>query len=451
MLFVIIFCLLFVFCDVVKSENIQYLQMYEKQDFAIGQWKGRVKMPGQKIYCLNLNSQYLNEYMVRYYKISMSLAELPSIHFILEYINKENKNVFDLSISLFNSDIEAQDNLLGNISKSSIVPDKIKVLHFKSSLNIHGMVDIKNISRSDEKIYGDHTVIYGSYNHIAFTKNNAYIVMHVIESSDESNNVRLVDMLANDIEKIITSQLSSIDNRDKNVKLKIKFKNDKLENSNANLNIKSTKMNNEVSKWNDNRSQHKEGKDEELERKLKSMPKAEAQEYCLGKALELAETPKDHEEELALYLRGIPVPEETQVSKLLHRICDNSQDVELLDAVARIQGKWLSREAEQREIMLADLTALLESDNGRLRAMAVQALGRSSSLDALPTLLKILEKDGYNHDEVLSAILKLLGSKANRKALSEEQIKSIKIAARQYLKALENLREATILDNQTDE
>ncbi len=451
MLFVIIFCLLFVFCDVVKSENIQYVQMYEKQDLAIDQWKGRVKMPGQKIYCLNLNSQYLNEYVVRYYKISMSLAELPSIHFILEYINKENKNVFDLSISLFNSDIEAQDNLLGNISKSSIVPDKIKVSHFKSSLNIHGMVDIKNISRNNEKIYGDHTVIYGSYNHIAFTKNNAYIVMHVIESSDESNNERLIDMLANNIEKIITSQLSSIDNRDKNVKLKIKFKNDKLENRNANLNTKSTKMNNEVSKWNDNRSQHKEGKDEELERKLKSMPKAEAQEYCLDKALELAETPKGHEEELALYLRGLPFPEETQVSKLLHRICDNSQDVELLDTVARIQGKWLSREAEQREIMLADLTALLESNDGRLRAMAVQALGRSSSLDALPPLLEMLEKDGYNRDEVLSAILKLLGEKANVKALSEERIESIRNAARQYRKALKTLREAAALDEQSGE
>ena len=192
-------------------------------------------------------------------------------------------------------------------------------------------------------------------------------------------------------------------------------------------------------------------KNEELERKLKSMPKAKAQEYCLDKALELAETPKGHEEELALYLRGIPVPEETQVSKLLHRICDNSQDVELLDAVARIQGKWLSREAEQREIMLADLTALLESDNGRLRAMAVQALGRSSSLDALPPLLEMLEKDGYNRDEVLSAILKLLGEKANVKALSEERIESIRNAARQYWKALETLHAVTNLDNQTIE
>ena len=192
-------------------------------------------------------------------------------------------------------------------------------------------------------------------------------------------------------------------------------------------------------------------KDEELERKLKSMPKSEAQDYCLDKALELAAAPNGHEEELALYLRGIPVPGETQASKLLHRICDNSQNVELLDAVARIQGKWLSREAEQREIMLADLTVLLGRDDGRLRAMAVQALGRSGSLDALPPLLEMLEKDGHNRDEVLSAILKLLGEKANVKALSEERIESIKKAARQYRKALETLHAVTNLDNQTIE
>ena len=192
-------------------------------------------------------------------------------------------------------------------------------------------------------------------------------------------------------------------------------------------------------------------KDEELERKLKSMPKGEAQEYCLDKALELAAAPNGHEEELALYLRGIPVPGETQASKLLHRICDNSQNAELLDAVARIQGKWLSRGTEQREIMLADLTALLESDDVRLKATAVRALGRSGSLDALPPLLEVLEKDGCNHDEVLSAILKLLGEKANVKALSEERIESIRNAARQSWKALETLHAVTNLDNQTIE
>ena len=451
MLFVIILSVLLVFCDDVKSENIQYVQLHEKQDSAIGQWKGKVKMPGQKVYSLDFNSQDFERYIVRYHKISMSLAELPSIHFILEYVNEENKNVFDLSIRLFNSDIEAQDNLIGNISKSSIDSDKIKVLHFKSPLNMHGMVDLKNISRTDKKAYGDHAVIYGSYNHIAFTKNNAYIVVHVIEPSDGSDNERLVGMLADDIEKVITGQLSIIDDNDKNVRLTIKFKNDKIEDIDANLNIESTKMNNEVSKRNDNRCQHKEGKDEKMERKLKSMPKAGAQEYCLDKALELAAAPNGHEEELALYLRGIPVPGETQASKLLHRICGNSQNAELLDAVARIQGKWLSREAEQREIMLADLTVLLGRDDALLRAMAVQALGRSGSLDALPPLLEMLEKDGYNRDEVLSAILTLLGEKANVKAFSEERIESIRKAARQYRKALKTLREAAALDEQSGE
>lgn len=89
MLFVIILSVLLVFCDDVKSENIQYVQLHEKQDSAIGQWKGKVKMPGQKVYSLDFNSQDFKRYIVRYHKISMSLAELPSIHFILEYVNEE--------------------------------------------------------------------------------------------------------------------------------------------------------------------------------------------------------------------------------------------------------------------------------------------------------------------------------------------------------------------------
>ncbi len=183
----------------------------------------------------------------------------------------------------------------------------------------------------------------------------------------------------------------------------------------------------------------KNGDDEKLEQELKSMPKEDAWKHCLEKALALSESPDDKPEELMLYLRGLPMPEADGTAKILHRIGANSKDAKLLSAAAQMQGKWLSTFSETQQGFIGDLANALKSDDGALRRRAIESLGRSGSLDALPVLLKELESNPGDPD-VAAAVGKVLGQKPSGGAMDEGRGKELNNAAADFLRSLETLR-----------
>ena len=183
----------------------------------------------------------------------------------------------------------------------------------------------------------------------------------------------------------------------------------------------------------------KNGDDEKLEQELKSMSKEDAQKHCLEKALALSETPDDKPEELMLYLRGLPMPETDGTAKILHSIGANSKDAKLLSAAAQMQGKWLSGNSETSRSFIGDLANALKSDDAALRRRAIESLGRSGSLDALPILLKELESRPGDQD-VAAAVGRVLGQKSSRGAIDDGRSKELNNAAADFLRSLETLR-----------
>ena len=169
------------------------------------------------------------------------------------------------------------------------------------------------------------------------------------------------------------------------------------------------------------------------------MPKEDGQKHCLEKALALSETPDDKPEELMLYLRGLPMPEGDGTAKVLHRIGANSKDAKLLSAAAQMQGKWLSTFSESQKGFIGDLANALKSDDGALRKRAIESIGRSGSLDALPILLKELESRPGDID-VVAAVGRVLGQRSSGAAMDEGRSNELNKASADFLKSLETLR-----------
>ena len=185
----------------------------------------------------------------------------------------------------------------------------------------------------------------------------------------------------------------------------------------------------------------------EFEQQLKSMPKEEAQRHCLEKALELSEASDENAEELRLYLRGLPMIEESGTTRVLHRICDNAKDTQLLALAVQMQGKWVSLVSEPRRVVINDLAQMLRTEDGELRKRAITSLGRSGSLDALPILLQELEATPMDGD-VIAAIGNILGWPKSDFTLDENRLQELNRTATIFRQALESLRKDIIQQDQ---
>ncbi len=133
------------------------------------------------------------------------------------------------------------------------------------------------------------------------------------------------------------------------------------------------------------------------------------------------------------------MPEADGTVKVLHRIGANSRDARLLSAALQMQGKWLSTFSETQRGFVGDLANALKSDEGALRRRAIESLGKSGSLDALPILLKELESKPGDQD-VAAAVGRILGQKPSGGAMDEERSKELNNAAADFLRSLETLR-----------
>ena len=133
------------------------------------------------------------------------------------------------------------------------------------------------------------------------------------------------------------------------------------------------------------------------------------------------------------------MPETDGTAKVLHRIGANSKDAKLLSAAAQMQGKWLSTFSETQKGFIGDLANALKSDDGAVRRRAIESLGRSGSLDALPILLKELESRPGDQD-VAAAVGRVLGHKSSGGAMDEGRSKELDKAAADFLRSLETLR-----------
>ena len=179
---------------------------------------------------------------------------------------------------------------------------------------------------------------------------------------------------------------------------------------------------------------------EELEQKIKSLPEDTAKKVCLEKGLKLSEMPDKNAKELQFYIRGLPLMEEDGTIKVLHRICDNAKDEQLLTATMRLQGKWLALFADQRSIVINDLSRKLKTDNRDLRKQAIASLGRAGSLDALSILLREWETRPDDYD-ILKAIGKILGWPQEDTAWDEARLTRLKMTISAFLQALDKLRD----------
>ena len=187
-----------------------------------------------------------------------------------------------------------------------------------------------------------------------------------------------------------------------------------------------------------NKYQRRHKADEVIEQRLKSLPKKKSQEYCLEKVIELSATPDKNTKELQFYIRGLPLMEENGTIKVLHRISDNAKDEQLLTATMRLQGKWLALFADQRSIVINDLSRKLKTDNRDLRKQAIASLGRAESLDALSILLREWETRPDDYD-ILKAIGKILGWPQEDAAWDEARLTRLKMTISAFLQALDKL------------
>ncbi len=140
-----------------------------------------------------------------------------------------------------------------------------------------------------------------------------------------------------------------------------------------------------------------------------------------------------------LYLRGLPMPEADGTAKVLHRIGANSKDAKLLSVAAQMQGKWLSTFSETQKGFIGDLANALKSDDGAVQRRAIESLGRSGSLDALPILLRELASKPGDKD-VAAAVGRILGRRSSDGTMDEERSKELNKASADFLQALEALR-----------
>ena len=177
-----------------------------------------------------------------------------------------------------------------------------------------------------------------------------------------------------------------------------------------------------------------------LNKKLNPLPEDTAKKVCLEKGLKLSEMPDKNTKELQFYIRGLPLMEENGTIKVLHRICDNAKDEQLLTATMRLQGKWLALFADQRSIVINDLSRKLKTDNRDLRKQAIASLGRAGSLDALSILLREWETRPDDYD-ILKAIGKILGWPQEDTAWDEARLTRLKMTISAFLQALDKLRD----------
>lgn len=177
---------------------------------------------------------------------------------------------------------------------------------------------------------------------------------------------------------------------------------------------------------------------EDLEQKLKAMSKEQAQKYCLDMAKRLSENPDVHAEALMFYVAGLPMYEENDASRVLHRISTNAQHPQLLLSALQLQGKCLAKGAEVRQQMLADLVTMLKHHHPEIRQRAIQGLTRSHSLDALFPLL--LEHQRCPDDrEIIHAITKLCGLQ------NPQQAQQLIHAAIGFMNTVETLKNANAI------
>lgn len=323
--------------------------------------------------------------------------------------SKNADNSIFINIKLYNSSKEAIEALFANIAAFQMLCSH--------------QTKVKLLKKDDGFEYGDYAVCVDDRT-LAFSRANACFYIRCSKGPIDSSYHGLFQLLDEACSKQIKSD--SIDNN--KLAVVVSSQHDAFH---AKTNIESTKAN--------TTSKRKQGEDEMLEQELKAMPKGEVHRHCLEKALELSESPDDKPEELMLYLRGLPVPEADDTVKVLHRIGSNSRDANLLSAAAQMQGKWLSTFSETRRIFIEDLASALKTDDGALRRRAIESLGRSGSLDALPILLRELESRPGDKDAI-AAIGRLLVRRPSDGAMDEGRSKELEKASADFLQSLETLR-----------